>query len=416
MTQRLNITNGDSAAGTLSEAGVEGKIISWRDVLHEGPVDSSLSLEELSKDRARFIAEQGWDDFAHVSGDFAERDRVIRHLDYFDEVVLWFEDDLYDQLQLIQLLDFFGRGAARGKTLSVIVVDGYIPPLSVAELTKLDKTRPRVTPAQLELAKRAWKAFGSADPTSISRLLDEDTSALRYLAPALSRHLEEFPSSVNGLSRSESEALTAIEDGHSTPVAAFLEVARNQESIFLGDIIFYSYLERLSGKKDALVTWKDGTPVIAPTSEQSREFVEGDLTLTPLGREVLAGTKDWQRINKTTRWLGGVEIIPGEQGWRWDPDDRDLVSVGAASTLSKVKAHTPKIRPSSARPAKAKAHTPESRPSSAKPAKAKAHTAKKRSSATAKKTKPRAAKKRSSAHAKKSKPRSPARRAPRKKK
>jgi len=42
LTQRLNITNGDSAAGTLSEAGIEGKIISWRDVLHEGPVDASL--------------------------------------------------------------------------------------------------------------------------------------------------------------------------------------------------------------------------------------------------------------------------------------------------------------------------------------------------------------------------------------
>ena len=81
MTQRLNITNGDSAAGTLSEAGVEGKIISWRDVLHEGPVDSSLPLEELSTQRARFIAERGWDDFAHVSGDFAERDRMRITLD-----------------------------------------------------------------------------------------------------------------------------------------------------------------------------------------------------------------------------------------------------------------------------------------------------------------------------------------------
>ena len=369
MTQRLNITNGDSAAGTLSEAGVEGKIIPWRDVLHEGPVDSSLSLEELSKDRARFISEQGWDDFAHVSGNFAERDRVIRHLDYFDEVVLWFEDDLYDQLQLIQLLDFFGRGAASGKTLSLIVVDGYIPPLSVAELKQLDKTRSRVTPEQLELAKRAWKAFGSADPNSISKLLDENTSAIRYLAPALRRHLEEFPSSVNGLSRSEREALTAIEAGHATPVAAFLEVARKQESIFLGDIIFYSYLERLSGKTDALVTWKDGTPVIAPTSERSREFVEGELTLTPLGREVLAGTKDWQRINKKTRWLGGVEIIPGDAGWRWDPDEREPVR-GAA---------------------------------------------KKRASAPAKKRASAPAMKRASVPAKKSKPPSPARRGPRKK-
>jgi hypothetical protein len=340
LTQRLNITNGDSAAATLSEAGVEGKIISWRDVLHEGPVDSSLSLEELSKGRARFISEQGWDDFAHVSGNFAERDRVIRHLDYFDEVVLWFEDDLYDQLQLIQLLDFFGRGAARGKTLSVIVVDGYIPPLSTDEIKRLDKTRQRVTAEQLELAKRAWTAFGSADPTSISTLLDESTAALKYLAPALRRHLEEFPSTVNGLSRSEGEALSAIQAGHSTPVAAFLEVARKQESIFLGDIIFYSYLERLSGRTDPLITWNDGTPVIAPTSETSREFVEGQLTLTPLGREVLAGRRDWQRIHNRTRWLGGVEIRPGEGGWRWNPSNRELVR-GETAT----KPAAPKIRP-----------------------------------------------------------------------
>jgi len=331
LTQRLNITNGDSAAGTLSEAGVEGKILPWRDVLHEGPVDSSLSLEELSKVRARFISGRNWDDFAHVSGDFAERDRVIRHLDYFDEVVLWFEDDLYDQLQLIQLLDFFGRGAARGKTLSVIVVDGYIPPLSVDEIKRLDKVRQRVTPEQLELAKRAWKAFGSDDPTSISRLLDQSTTALKYLAAALRRHLEEFPSTDNGLSRSEREALSAIQAGHTTPVAAFLEVARKQESIFLGDMVFYSYLERLSGRTDALVTWKDGTPVIAPTSERSREFVEGELTITPLGREVLAGRQDWQRINKRTRWLGGVEIKPGEGGWRWDPSDREIVRAETAT-------------------------------------------------------------------------------------
>jgi hypothetical protein len=345
LTQRLNITKGDSAAGTLSEAGVEGKIISWRDVLHEGPVDSSLSLEELSKGRARFISEQGWDDFAHVSGDFAERDRVIRHLDYFDEVVLWFEDDLYDQLQLIQLLDFFGRGAARGKTLSVIVVDGYIPPLSTDEIKLLDKARQRVTAEQLELAKRAWKAFGSEDPTSISRLLGESTTALKYLAPALKRHLEEFPSTENGLSRSEREALSAIQVGHSTPVAAFLEAARKQESIFLGDIIFYSYLERLSGRTNALITWKDGTPVIAPTSERSREFVEGELALTPLGREVLAGRQDWQRINKRTRWLGGVEIRPGEGGWRWDPSNRELVRRETATKPAAGAARTPKAPP-----------------------------------------------------------------------
>lgn len=328
----------------MSEAGVEGKIIAWRDVLHEGPVDSSLSLEELSKQRAHFIAAHNWDDFAHVSGNFQERDRVIQHLDYFDEVVLWFEDDLYDQLQLIQLLDFFGRGGASRKKLSLIVVDGYIPPLSVAELKKLEANRPAVKPEQLELARRAWKAFGSNDPSSIEKLLDESTTALPYLARALTRHLEEFPSTINGLSRSEREALTAIQDGFATPVAAFLEVAGKQESVFLGDTIFYSYLERLSGRENPLVTLKDGSPVIAPSSSFSRGFVESELTLTPLGRDVLAGKRDWQQINKVPRWLGGVEVAAGKPGWRWDPVERRLSTRSASSKPGRVKKSAAKAK------------------------------------------------------------------------
>jgi len=324
LTRRLNITNGDSAVGSLNDAGIEGKIIAWRDVLHEGPVDSSLPLEELSKQRARFIAGNNWAEFSHVSGDFVERDRMIQHLDYFEEVVLWFEDDLYDQLQLIQLLDFFSNGTAQSKRLSLIVVDGYIPPLTAEELRQLDAERPAVTPEQLALARRAWSDFGSNDPTRIERLLQESTSALPYLARALTRHLEEFPSTVNGLSRSEREALTAIEEGHVTPVAAFMEVARKQESIFLGDLVFFSYLERLSGRDNPLVTWRDGTPVVAPTAAESRDFVKGELTLTPLGRDVLAGKRDWQNINTDSRWLGGVEIAAPSQ-WRWNPESRQLV-------------------------------------------------------------------------------------------
>jgi hypothetical protein len=331
LNQRLNITNGDSAVATLSEAGIPGKIIAWRDVLHEGKVDSSLSLDALSKERARFISERGWGDFSHVSGDFAERDRIIQHLDYFDEITLWFEDDLYDQLQLIQLLDFFSRGVARAKKLSLIVVDGYIPPLTVPKLKELDDAREQVTSSQFELARKAWKAFGSNDPRAIAGLLEDDTSALPYLAPALRRHLEEFPSMQNGLSRSEREALSAIADGFNTPVGAFLEVAKKQESIFLGDIVFFSYLERLSGGENALVTWQDGTPVVAPTAGNARDFVKRQLMLTPLGQEVLCGATDWQTINTRPRWLGGVEIRTGGKGWRWDARAGVLLEIAGSS-------------------------------------------------------------------------------------
>ncbi|HEU4749008.1 MAG TPA: DUF1835 domain-containing protein [Gemmatimonadaceae bacterium] len=326
MKTRLNITNGESAVSKLRQAGVQGEIIPWQDVLHEGPVNASLSLHDLSELRALFIAERGWDDFAHVSGSFGQRDRTLANLDRFGEIVLWFEDDLYDQLQLLQLLDFFARTRDRKARLSMIVVDGYLASLTPAALAELEPKRAAVTEQQLDLGKRAWAAFGSADPSAIERLIDTDTSALRFLTPALLRHLEEFPDRSSGLSRSEAEALRAIESGHATPVAAFLEVARHQPSIFLGDIVFYWYLERMSEGATPLVTWKDGSRVVAPRGkEDSREFVTGELQVTDLGRQVLAGKQDWQRLNRNSRWLGGVEIKPGASGWRWDSTAKALV-------------------------------------------------------------------------------------------
>ncbi|HYU53698.1 MAG TPA: hypothetical protein VEK37_12180, partial [Gemmatimonadaceae bacterium] len=102
-----------------------------------------------------------------------------------------------------------------------------------------------------------------------------------------------------------------------------------------------------------LVTWKDGSAVIAPTVKRARKFVEGELAVTPLGREVLAGKKDWQQINRKTRWLGGVEIAPGENGWRWDPTDRQIV---------RTKAGERKIVRGKAAPAKKKLRAAPRRP------------------------------------------------------
>ena len=43
------------------------------------------------------------------------------------------------------------------------------------------------------------------------------------------------------------------------------------------------------------------------------------LTITPLGRAVLAGTVDWLSLRPPARWLGGV-LIPRAGPWlaRWD--------------------------------------------------------------------------------------------------
>src|SRR5579883_470687 len=113
MRDRLIITNGDSAAARMREAKIAGEILPWRDILHEGPVPSGLSLEELSKVRAQFLAQRGWVTESELRNAFETRDAVLRDHKRFDEVILWFEHDLFDQLQLLQVLDFFSGEAPR---------------------------------------------------------------------------------------------------------------------------------------------------------------------------------------------------------------------------------------------------------------------------------------------------------------
>src|SRR3954452_10644840 len=100
----LHITNGDSTVATMRQAGIGGDIVPWRDVLHEGPVPP-LPPAELLAVRAEYLARRGLADADDIERILRARDeRLGAALGATEPVVLWFEHDLYDQLQLIQIL------------------------------------------------------------------------------------------------------------------------------------------------------------------------------------------------------------------------------------------------------------------------------------------------------------------------
>ncbi len=105
MTRILNITNGDCAVDLMKKAQIPGSFLTWRDVLHDGPVPGLIGLRELSDIRARFLANRGWGDENKIKQDFIQRDNTLKCYSNYDRIILWFEHDLYDQLQLIQILD-----------------------------------------------------------------------------------------------------------------------------------------------------------------------------------------------------------------------------------------------------------------------------------------------------------------------
>ena len=154
-----------------------------------------------------------------------------------EEVILWFEHDLYDQLQLIQILDWFSRQDLGTTRISLISVDTYLGPMRPEQLTPLFETRHTVTAAEFKTARAAWTAFRSPEPAGLSPLVGPDISALAFPNRALLRHLQQFPALSNGLSRAEHQILELTESGlhefrelyHSAVVRLLPLAARGQE-------------------------------------------------------------------------------------------------------------------------------------------------------------------------------------------
>jgi hypothetical protein len=103
MTPRfLHVANGSSTTMTLAEAGVPGAMSIWADPLHDGPVPGGLSDEQLLEVRRGYLDPEGR--FAGTDNDLRRWRDAIAADDAYDELVLWYEHDLFDQLTLIQLL------------------------------------------------------------------------------------------------------------------------------------------------------------------------------------------------------------------------------------------------------------------------------------------------------------------------
>jgi hypothetical protein len=285
----LHVTNGDSAGGALRQAGFHEEILPWRDVLHEGPVREGLTLQQLSEERARFIAEAGWGRYAEVNEDFRRRDEHLQRSRNHGEVVLWFEHDLYDQLQLIQILDWFARNPH--PRLTMICEAEYVGRMKAARMQELFRARTRVTGGQLREAGEAWAAFAASDP---SRILSAAKGELRFLGAALRRQLEEYPWTTDGLSRLERQILDVLENGARKWQDIFLSI--EEQVTFLGDVVLRWHLARMAAEG----------------------LVEETGNLWVL--------KSRTRTKRVPRWLGGVRVDDACP-WRWDPAAGRLVQV-----------------------------------------------------------------------------------------
>ncbi|HEX2191192.1 MAG TPA: DUF1835 domain-containing protein [Longimicrobiaceae bacterium] len=318
----LHVTSGDAAAQRIALAVPGGEVLPWRDVLHEGPVPAGLPPEGLNRVRARFLAEQGWAEEDGTRRGLDDRDRRLAEGAARGEVVLWFEHDLYDQLQLLQVLDLLAETVAEGR-VSLVCIGSFpgvepfhgLGQLTPGQLAGLLPGRAPVTAGQRELARAAWAAFRAPDPEGIESVLAGDTGALPFLRGALVRHLEQFPAVGDGLARTERQLLEAVAAGAATRRELFLADQAREERVFMGDTALWGWVRALTVGPEPLLR----VPGQGPSrTDEDDGFGEQRLELTDAGREVLRGGGDRVALGGVDRWLGGVHLRGRSVPWRWN--------------------------------------------------------------------------------------------------
>src|SRR5262249_32014352 len=257
------------------------------DVLHAGPVPD-VPRRELLRQRAGFLAAAGWGSRRAILGSLERRDSQLARAFHDDvEVVLWFEHDLYDQLQL---LDVLALAHEAGAGPELVVVDSFpgkpsfrgLGELNADELEMLWPARRTASAGTLAAAAEARAAFRAPEPSALTQLAKRDVAGLPFLTPALRRLLEELPAPDDGLSGTERRALTAIAAGHATPQEAFLAAQDAEEAPFLGDTWFYAAVAELGVGENRLLESTDGEPLRPePPLGDAQRFLALPLRLPP---------------------------------------------------------------------------------------------------------------------------------------
>lgn len=257
-----HVVNGDSVAGTLA---LPGEVIVWRDVLHEGAIPPG-DAATVCRARAAFLSAAGCGEEGEIMAGLAAADAaLLAALADGRETVLWFEHDLHDQLQLIQILARIAEHPARSSA-RLIMVDRFpgherfagLGELSADELATLWPGRREIAGAAFAVAVHAYEVLRSGDAVALAAFAAEAHPSLPFLAPALRRLLEERPWSGPGPGRGERQILRAVAAGARTPGEVFAATWQMEEAPYMGDTWLWRRIDELVAAEPPLLTRASG--------------------------------------------------------------------------------------------------------------------------------------------------------------
>ena len=257
MNDIIHVLNGDSTVQILAKSGIPGDVIVWRELLCEGPVNFTVGSDEFWKDRYDYFENEiGVSKLTYFDKTIKEIIK-LEDLSKFSEVVLWFEYDLFCQVNLLALCTYLLQNYRKDLTY-FLVCSGKVkekeqmhalsdfPP---AEYSTLYKNKVKLTKHNLLFAEQCWNIYTENNEDKLKEFDFNKCIKFNYLQNAMDQHLQRFPKG-NGLNQIENKIIEIIKTSAltSNEIVRSLLVWQKEHTLYgFGDIQYFMYLKKLNG-------------------------------------------------------------------------------------------------------------------------------------------------------------------------
>jgi len=253
MGSLLHITNGDSFTQRLNTLNIKGDVITWREMLCEGKTLTNVGSESFWKTRFEFLNKN----YKVSKSSFIEKTlkeyRTLCNHKKQNHIVLWFEYDLFCQVNMLAVLSWLKTNRKYAEIS--LVCSGKedssdklyaLNELNEDQLMKLYETRKVLSQDDIEYADYVWQLYCSDNPIRLENLSDFNNYQFDYLSDAISAHLGRFPSIKNGLNAMENNILQLSKNQKPTSKKDLLKtILNNQGLLGFGDSQYERAILRL---------------------------------------------------------------------------------------------------------------------------------------------------------------------------
>ena len=239
----LHITNGDGLTEDLQQLKIPGDVIVWREMLCEGPTTTEIGKTEFLEARRKFLRHQYDISAEEYQKNFiAELDKLAA-INGYDEIILWFEFDLFSHMNMLGVLSFLKQNKKNNPLF--LVCSGRLKgeqrllplnELSIKQLQRHYDQKIALTGDDLRTAHLLWEIYCSNNPLRLSSEIKKTTN-FEHLSSCLRAHIERFPNVKTGLNSLEANVLKLIQKHEITSLHHLLGYALQYQGYYgYGDL------------------------------------------------------------------------------------------------------------------------------------------------------------------------------------